>query len=73
MSDHRDRVAMVTGASRGSGRTMVRDLAKKGTPVGLIDINFSMAESAAQQLRAKRLRLLASPGDGSNSCLSSGW
>jgi 2,3-dihydro-2,3-dihydroxybenzoate dehydrogenase len=53
------RVALVTGAGRGIGRTIARILASRGMSVAVNDSNREAAESAAEELRGA----LAVPAD----------
>ena len=62
----RDRVAVVTGAGRGIGKTIARVLAEKGMLVGVNDVDPALAESAADAFCAQGLHALALPGDVSN-------
>jgi NAD(P)-dependent dehydrogenase (short-subunit alcohol dehydrogenase family) len=54
MSDQR-RIALVTGANRGIGREIVRQLATKGFTVLLTARDLSKAEAAARELAAEGL------------------
>ncbi|MBU0510648.1 MAG: 3-oxoacyl-[acyl-carrier-protein] reductase [Chloroflexi bacterium] len=47
------RVALVTGASRGIGRTIAELLAKRGANVALADRQFELAKTAAQEIAAE--------------------
>ena len=57
------RVALVTGAGRGIGKTITRVLAENGMLVGLNDLNESLVRSAVTELRDQGLKVLAVPGD----------
>lgn len=57
------RVALVTGAGRGIGKTIARVLAGRGMAVGVNDVRRSLAESTAAKLRGEGYRALALPAD----------
>jgi len=57
------RVAIVTGAGRGIGKTIARVLAARGMAVGINDVVKESAESAARELRSEGFGALALPAD----------
>lgn len=57
------RIALVTGAGRGIGRTIAGALCENGMAVAVNDIDSEMAERAAAELRSNGHRALACPGD----------
>ena len=63
MFDLQGRTALVTGAGRGIGRTIVHVLAQHGMRVGVNDVNPTLAEGVAQEFRAQGLEVMALPGD----------
>lgn len=63
MSELQGKVAVVTGGSRGIGKTIVRVLAQKGMLVGVNGSNPTTVESAAREFCAEGLQVLALPGD----------
>src|SRR5512146_2843407 len=60
------RVALVSGAGRGIGKTIARVLAQQGMLVAINDINPAAAEAAAQEICAGGCRAIAVPADISN-------
>ena len=66
MSTLEGRVALITGAGRGIGKTMARSLAQAGMLVGINDVDPALAESAVQELTREGLRALALTGSVSN-------
>ncbi len=66
MSNLQGKVALVTGAGRGIGKSVAHVLAEQGMIVGVNDFNFASAESAAHELTVAGLHALALPGDVSN-------
>ena len=63
MSGLHGRVAVITGAGRGIGKTIAHTLAQQGMRVGLNDVNATMAESVANEFNAAGLLAVALPGD----------
>ena len=61
------RVALITGAGRGIGKTIAGVLCENGMSVAINDIDSGSAERTAEELRAKGHRAMASPGDASAS------
>jgi NAD(P)-dependent dehydrogenase (short-subunit alcohol dehydrogenase family) len=59
------RIALVTGAGRGIGKTIAGVLCENGMAVAINDIDPGPAERTAEELRAKGYRALAVPGDAS--------
>jgi NAD(P)-dependent dehydrogenase (short-subunit alcohol dehydrogenase family) len=58
-----DRVALVTGAGRGIGKTIARVLASRGMSVGVNDVQAGLAEEVARELGRDRGRALALVAD----------
>ena len=56
------RVAIVTGAGQGMGRSVARALAERGATVVVNDINRDAAEVVASELRAQGTRRWLSSG-----------
>ena len=63
MSGLDGRVAVITGAGRGIGKTIAHTLAQQGMRVGLNDVNAAMIERVANEFRAAGLQAMALPGD----------
>jgi NAD(P)-dependent dehydrogenase (short-subunit alcohol dehydrogenase family) len=59
----RQRVALITGASRGIGRAIAEQLADDGFDLTISARNPDMLEQAAVQLRASGQRIVAYPAD----------
>ena len=57
------RVALVTGAGRGIGKTIAWVLAENGMLVGMNDLDKDLLESTAKEIRDQGLSVLALPGD----------
>jgi NAD(P)-dependent dehydrogenase (short-subunit alcohol dehydrogenase family) len=57
------KVALVTGAGRGIGKTIVRVLASHGMAVGVNDIDQAAADSTVQELGREGVRALALAAD----------
>ena len=64
------RVALVTGAGRGIGKTIARVLASRGMTVGVNDAQRDLAGSTAAELCGEGFRALALHADVTNkACL----
>jgi NAD(P)-dependent dehydrogenase (short-subunit alcohol dehydrogenase family) len=61
--DIRDRIAIVTGGSKGIGQGMAMDLARAGANVVVVSRNFSESEAVTQQIRALGRKSLAIAAD----------
>jgi len=66
MADLKGKVAVVTGAGRGIGRTVALALSDQGMSIGVNDVNANLADSVVAELRAKgcqAISLVASVAD----------
>jgi 3-oxoacyl-[acyl-carrier protein] reductase len=63
MARLKDRVALVTGASRGIGLATARRFAQEGARVAAADINLSLLETAVEAMRKDGLEADATPLD----------
>lgn len=63
MPDHHQTVALVTGGGRGIGRAIVRQLAREGAAVAVLDLDGAVAEGAAAELKAAGHRAVALTAD----------
>jgi len=52
MSEHRERVSVITGGVRGIGRACAEDLARAGSAVAICDLDQGAAEVAAAEIAA---------------------
>lgn len=64
--DLNDRVALVTGAAQGMGRSMAMAFAEAGGDLVLVDLNLEGAEKTAEEIRGLGRRALAVRCDVSN-------
>jgi meso-butanediol dehydrogenase/(S,S)-butanediol dehydrogenase/diacetyl reductase len=63
MSDLTGRVALITGAGRGIGKTTARLLAQKGMPVAINEINPDLLSSTMAAFQSEGLNVLGLAGD----------
>ncbi len=59
MSDLTGKVALVTGAGRGIGRTIARALAEQGMHVGINDVNPAAAQQVVDELNSQGRRAIS--------------
>ena len=53
MKDFEGRVAIVTGAAEGIGRSIATKLAGRGAAIGIVDVNAAKAEATAAEIGAE--------------------
>lgn len=58
-----DKVALITGAGAGIGRSIARRFADEGCDVGIVDLDVSGAEATAELVRGKRRRTAVARAD----------
>ncbi|MEK7448895.1 MAG: 3-oxoacyl-[acyl-carrier-protein] reductase [Planctomycetota bacterium] len=63
----KDKIALVTGASRGIGKEIALVLASQGADIILVDINESLLQSAAKEVESRGVKTLIIKADVSNS------
>jgi uncharacterized protein len=63
LTEYRDRVALITGASSGMGRLLALRMAQKGADIALVARRRPELEEVAQEIRALGRRALVLPGD----------
>jgi NAD(P)-dependent dehydrogenase (short-subunit alcohol dehydrogenase family) len=66
MSELSGRVALITGAGRGIGKTIARQLADQGMLVAINDYDPHSAQAVSDELAQARCRAIAVPADVSN-------
>lgn len=66
MSNLTGRVAVITGAGRGIGRTVAHILAEKGMLIGVNDVNPTLACQVVEELQAKGCRAITLVGSVAN-------
>ncbi|MFL5788743.1 MAG: SDR family NAD(P)-dependent oxidoreductase [Flavisolibacter sp.] len=63
--DHKNKVAIVTGAGQGIGFEICRKLAASGASIVLNDIDSDLAFEAAKKISSENYNCIAAPGDSS--------
>ncbi|MEK6645193.1 MAG: 3-oxoacyl-ACP reductase family protein [Candidatus Firestonebacteria bacterium] len=63
----KNKVAVVTGAGRGIGKTIALALAKEGAKVVINDVNFELSQMVASEIKKKNREAIALQSDVSNS------
>jgi NAD(P)-dependent dehydrogenase (short-subunit alcohol dehydrogenase family) len=63
MTDWRDRVVVITGASAGVGRALTRELARRGASLGLLARGVEGLDAARDEAESAGARALALPTD----------
>ena len=63
--DHKNKVAIVTGAGQGIGFEICRKLAASGASIVLNDIDSALAFEAAKKISSEKYNCIAAPGDSS--------
>ncbi len=66
MADLSGRVALITGAGRGIGKTVAKTLAARGMAVAVNDYDAATAQATADELAQSGCRAIAVPADVSN-------
>src|SRR5271170_7885327 len=71
--DLNDKVAMLTGASRGLGRAMARALASEGVRMSICARDGRALDEAASELKAVGAGVLAQPADVNDGAAMEAW
>ncbi len=61
--DFSGKVAVITGAGRGIGRAVVRDLARSGTDISMCSCSADELEALASEVREMGRKVVAVPTD----------